>query len=197
MFDKAQKEIVNTKKDNIEMQEEYNNWKLRLLSDHIIKNHHAYVRQVLPQIENLLEENENISNVTANYIEEVKDHFRGLTNEMMKHIQKEERIVFPIIKYLEDCEKFNEKPKTRGYGRIKDQIDVLEDEHLGAENTIKEIKNIINRFDISDDSSNKIKLIYDKLIEFEEDTQMHVHLENSILFPKAIKLESELLDKHN
>ena len=198
MYNEAEKEvqdIVITQKDKLEIKEEYNSWKLRLLSDHIIKNHHTYVKKVLPQIENLLKENENINNVTANYISEVKDHFQDLTKEMMNHIRKEERIVFPIIKYLEDCKKFKEKPKTRGYGRIKDQIDVLEEEHLGAENTIKDIKNIINKFDIGEDSSNKLKQIYDKLIEFEEDTQTHVHLENNILFPKAIKLEDELLNK--
>ena len=191
---KEVQEIVSTKNENLEIHDAYNNWKLRLLGDHIIKNHHTYVKKVLPQIKNLLEENEIINNVAVNYISEVKDHFQDLTKEMLNHIRKEERIVFPIINYLEDCKKFKEKPKTRGYGRIKDQIDVLEDEHSGAENTIKEIKNLINKFNIADDSSTKLKQIYDMLIEFEEDTQTHVHLENNILFPKAIKLEDELLN---
>ena len=88
---------------------------------------------------------------------------------------------------------FKEKPRTGGYGTIKSPIASLENEHNGAGNIMEEIRNITNNYNLPGDACTTFTLTYKELEEFEKDLHKHVHLENNILFPKSIKLETELL----
>ena len=70
----------------------------------------------------------------------------------------------------------------------------MEDEHENAGDICKEIAKLTNNYTPPDNACNTFRALYDKLEEFEQDLHTHIHLENNILHPKALKLEIELRD---
>lgn len=114
-----------------------------------------------------------------------------LTKEMNLHMQKEERVLFPLIKYLYDSEKFNERPKSRNYGTIRYPIRQMLSEHEVAIKLVRKIKSLLLEMNTRK-TSDTFKLFCNLINEFELDLYTHIHLENNLLFPEAVNLEIRL-----
>jgi regulator of cell morphogenesis and NO signaling len=173
----------------------YGEWDLIFLTQYIINNHHSYVKNAIPRITGLLQKVQNAHGNKYSYIADIQNVFSKVADEMTNHMMKEERILFPLIKYLTETQKFNEKPKTGGFGTIKNPIKQMETEHVSAGGAMETIRTITNNYSLPDDACTTFKVTYKELDEFEKDLHKHVHLENNILFPRAIELE-ELLMKN-
>ena len=186
-------DLQNTLNTDNGSSERYDDWGLVFLSNYIVNNHHSYVKEAIPRIQSHLNKVESKHGESHPYMIQVNKLFQQISKEMISHMSKEEKILFPIVKYLEGCETFKEKPRTGGYGTIKSPIASLENEHNGAGNIMEEIRNITNNYNLPGDACTTFTLTYKELEEFEKDLHKHVHLENNILFPKSIKLETELL----
>lgn len=171
----------------------FDQWDLKFLIDYIVNNHHSYVRNAIPQLMPHLEK--VAFKHGSNYPEllEIKSHFENVAEEMYSHMEKEEKILFHIIKYLVDSKHFNEKPRMNGFKTVKNPIDSMEAEHSNAGGAMEEIRKLTNNYTPPADACNTFQLTYKELEDFEKDLHIHVHLENNILFPKAIELEKELL----
>ena len=169
----------------------YNEWSLDFLVDFIINTHHKYVKNSLPI---LLEYTAKVAKVHGKeHLEVVAiyDLFKEASDELNLHIMKEETILFPYIKHL-----VNEKNSVNegcSFGTVKNPIRMMEHEHDVVGNIFKTIRELSNDYTPPEDACTTYKLSYKKLEEFENDLHQHIHLENNILFPKSIKLESELL----
>ncbi len=173
----------------------YADWDLNFLAQYIVNNHHTYVKNAIPEITAHLQKVYNAHAKKYLYIAEVQNAFALVAEEMTSHMMKEERILFPLIKYLAETQKFNEKPKTGGFGTIKNPILQMEAEHVAAGGTMGTIRNLTNNYTLPEDACTTFKVVYKELDEFEKDLHKHVHLENNILFPRAIELEELLLKK--
>lgn len=173
----------------------YNEWDLNLLTKHIVDGHHSYVRKAIPEITAHLQKVQTAHGSKYSYIADVQNVFNQVASEMTRHMMKEERILFPLIKYLTEIQKFNEKPKTGGFGTIKNPIRQMEAEHVSAGNSMETIRNLTSNYTLPKDASTTFQVAYKELDEFEKDLHKHVHLENNILFPRSIELE-ELLMKN-
>ena len=190
---KVLNEIDSLKNGEGEDNNRYGEWELDFLAKYIVNNHHEYVRTAIPQI------NAHLAKVCEKhgskfpFLNDVNKNFQLIAAELYSHMEKEEKILFPIIKYLVDSEKFNEKPRTAGYGTIKGPVAKMESEHDEAGNVLANIKLLTNNYQVPEGACNTFKLTYDELKEFETDLHKHIHLENNILFPKAIALEEKLL----
>ncbi len=178
--------------DQSKNNQRFDEWELTFLMDYIVNNHHKFVRNMISQLTPHLEKVTLKHGNTYPYLNEVESLFKEVTKDMVSHMDKEEKMLFPIIKYLKDCEKFEEKPKTNGYGTIITPIEVMETEHTNAGDAMEKIKILTNNFTPPADACNTFQLTYSELSDFEKDLHIHVHLENNILFPKAILLEKEL-----
>ena len=187
-------ELEGSFKTESNSQERFNEWDLVFLSNYIVNNHHAYVREAIPRIQAHLEKVENRHGKSHSHMLTVNKLFKQLSDELFAHMLKEEKVLFPIVKYLEDCKKFNERPKNSGYKTIKNPINAMEFEHDGAGNIMAKIRNLTDNYNLPADACTTFTLTYKELDEFEHDLHKHIHLENNILFPKAIKLEEELLN---
>lgn len=169
----------------------YNEWSLDFLVDFIINTHHKYVKNSLPI---LLEYTAKVAKVHGKeHLEVVAiyDLFKEASDELNLHMMKEETILFPYIKQL-----VNEKNSVNegcSFGTVKNPIRMMEHEHDVVGNIFKTIRELSNDYTPPEDACTTYKLSYKKLEEFENDLHQHIHLENNILFPKSIKLESELL----
>lgn len=189
------KELEKTFQKNSGEDERFETWDLHFLAQYIVNNHHAYIKEKVPVITAHLEKINNVHGAKHTFLKNVLDEFESLANELLNHMAKEERILFPIIKYLVDSKRFNEKPHTEGYGAIKNPIMKMESEHDTAGNAAENIRTLTNNYKLPDDACTTFRVTYQELEEFEKDLHKHVHLENNILFPKSILLEEELLTR--
>lgn len=168
------------------------NWDIDFLTDHILNVHHTYVRQAIPVI---FEYTQNVAKVYGEKHPEViviAEKFLDLTDELNRHICKEEEILFPYIKHLAIANSYGMKIEPSPFGAVESPINMMEQEHDIVGEIMEEIKILSDNYSPPSDACATYKLSYLKLKEFEDDLHKHVHLENNILFPKAIELEKKL-----
>ena len=164
------------------------------LIQYIVNNHHQYVRNAIPTITAHLQKTKAAHGNKYDFIAKIENTFARISMELTSHMMKEERILFPLIKYLADSKTFKEKPKTRGFGSVQNPIKQMEAEHISAGNEMEEIRALTNNYTLPEDSCATFQLTYNELAEFEKDLHKHIHLENNILFPRAIELEENLIN---
>lgn len=108
------------------------------------------------------------------------------------HLQKEERMLFPYIKHMLELEGSGEEAPFPPFGTVENPVRVMELEHEAAGKLMAEINSLSSGYTPPEDACTTYKVLYQELKEFENDLHMHIHLENNILFPKAIELEKSL-----
>lgn len=170
----------------------YNAWQLDFLADHIVNVHHSYVEESSPL---LLQYAKRVNHVHGHHYTELAEIERlviEVVQEMAAHQRKEELILFPFIKRLVKAEKENsEKPQSH-FGSVENPIKMMEADHDEAGELMRKISDLSNSFTPPQGACNTYRAFFSKLEEFEEDLHHHIHLENNILFPKALKLERSL-----
>jgi len=171
---------------------DFDSWNIGFLADYIQNTHHQYVSKAIPQILPLAQK---VADVHGDHHEEViriNLLFQDLAEELLQHMQKEEQILFPYIKKLVVEEKAGKCDDPACFGSIGSPIAVMEQEHENAGVILKELYRLSNGYQVPEDACNTFRVLYGKLKEFEDDLHRHIHLENNILFPKAIELEESL-----
>lgn len=184
-------DLTNVAKVNNQA-ENYASWNLPFLIDHIVAIHHKYVTDSIEILNQYV--NKVVSVHGHHYTElfEIQKLFKEVCEELSFHMQKEEKILFPYIKYLVRIENGEEEYKTPGFQTVKNPIQVMEEEHENAGNIFKKIAQLTDNYTPPNEACNTFKALYSKLQEFEEDLHQHIHLENNILHAKAKKLEIKL-----
>jgi regulator of cell morphogenesis and NO signaling len=162
------------------------------LCDYIVNKHHSYVKSEIPEIEILLRKVIVAHSKNHPKLNDSLLIVNKIFKDIKSHLDKEEKSVFPVIRYLAACEKFKEKPRSRNYKTINNYIKILEDDHSNVGNELEKLRKILNNYTAPSDACNSYILLLEKLEHFEKDLHAHVHLENNILFPKSIKLEKYL-----
>ncbi|HZG71071.1 MAG TPA: hemerythrin domain-containing protein, partial [Chondromyces sp.] len=114
--------------------------------------------------------------------------------DMLLHLEKEEQVVFPYIRTIVACKK-NGTALPSAISSIRSPIQVMEEEHQIAGDELRFFRSLTNNYTLPFDACNSYKLLFDKMLAFEEDLFQHIHLENNILFPKALELEKEVLNQ--
>ncbi|OPZ15911.1 MAG: Iron-sulfur cluster repair protein YtfE [Bacteroidetes bacterium ADurb.BinA245] len=122
----------------------------------------------------------------------VRELVEEVYNEMMNHMVKEERILFPYIKDIVTAQKNTQPLQASHFGTVQNPINMMEMEHEVVGKNMEEIRTLTQNYVLPDDACASYSLLYRMLDEFEEDLHIHVHLENNILFPKALKAEQQL-----
>lgn len=173
---------------------DFNTWDLDFLSDYIINTHHKYVQEASSIITQYAEKVAKVHGHHYTETIEINKLFLEIANELSSHMQKEEGILFPYIKELTAAKKKGEKIPTPHFGTIQNPINMMEEEHTGAGEILFKIKELTNDFNPPSGACNTFRALYAKLEEFQNDLFQHIHLENNILFPKAIALEAEMLN---
>lgn len=164
-------------------QKEFKDMSLTELAEYIVRVHHNYVKQSMPPILMYVLKVATKHGSRFPYMHEVYDLFLEIEEEMTSHMAKEEKILFPRIKLLE----LNAaQENTPGY--ISAPVEVMETEHEHAGDTMEKIRVLTNNYQAPEDACTTFRLALASLQAFESDLHHHVHLENNILFPKAIAL---------
>ena len=171
---------------------DFNKVKLYQLADYIVYTHHSYLKKEMPQILSYLEKVASEHGNRHNELYKISALFVDLSNEMTHHMDNEETILFPRIKQLEQYSFAPVLYDIKYFEYLVLPIIDMEDEHEDAGNIMAEIRKLTNNYMPPADACTTFKLLYASLQAFEIDLHHHVHLENSILFPKALGLEREL-----
>jgi len=166
---------------------------LDALSDHIVNVHHYYVRKRLPEITPFLDKVVNVHGESHPELLKVQELFNGVKKELTSHMKKEEMVLFPYIKEMVRVQREQKSFTQPPFGTIKNPIRLMEQEHQYAGDGFRIMKSITNNFIPPENACNTYRVTFSMLDEFENDVHKHVHLENNILFPRAISLEYDLL----
>jgi len=171
---------------------DFNSWDLDFLADYILNTHHKYVVEANDLI---IQYSDKVASVHGHHYKEVVEInklFHALANELKMHMHKEEMMLFPFIKQIAAAKKDGTTLPQSPFGTIQNPINMMEAEHDDAGDIIKRINELTNNFTPPAEACNTFRALYAKLEEYQNDLFQHIHLENNILFPKAIQLEKEL-----
>jgi regulator of cell morphogenesis and NO signaling len=155
-------------------------WSSSLLVDYIIQNHHAYVRKAIPEIQALLAKVVDAHGADDRELPHIQKDFSDLAEELLEHMHKEEYILFPAIKRLEQGRDLEHLLALT----IQVPIGSMEHEHESAGKILKAIRSRSNNYTPPDFACPTFRITYKKLEEFERDLMTHIHLENNILFER-------------
>ena len=170
----------------------YGDWSLDFLADYIVNTHHSYVRKTLPDITAYAEK---VMKVHGNHHPELLpiNQLVGEVNaELTSHMVKEEKVLFPYIKALVAAKDHAQPLQAAQFGSVQSPINMMEMEHELVGKNLAEIRELSRNYVLPEDACASYSLLYRMLDEFEEDLQLHIHLENNILFPKAQEIEKRL-----
>jgi regulator of cell morphogenesis and NO signaling len=100
--------------------------------------------------------------------------------------------LFPYIKRLSEAKGERTSLSTPPFGSVENPINMMKHEHNDEGNYFRKISELTNNYMPPANTCNTYKVTFNTLKEFEKDLHKHIHLENNILFPKAIACEKEL-----
>jgi len=173
----------------------FQQWEPDFLSDYIINTHHRYVKESIPFLSEIAQKVARVHGEGHPELVKVAEVFDRVARDLSLHLIKEENILFPYIKEMVNAGKIGAPLPLSHFGQVNKPIQVMEMEHEGAGEDLSEIRELTNNYQLPEDACTSYRILFRKLEEFENDLHQHVHLENNILFPKAITLEKELNSK--
>jgi regulator of cell morphogenesis and NO signaling len=160
------------------------------LCSHIVATHHAYVKRELPRLTALAEKVVNRHGATRPELPIIQATLARLEEELTHHLAKEELILFPYISKLEHAIADGGEKPHGCFGTVANPIAMMTQEHDSAGMLLEVIRKQSQQFTLPEGACPTYHAFYDGLREFETDLHQHIHLENNILFPRAIELEA-------
>ena len=170
----------------------YNDWNLDFLADYIANNHHSYIRKNLPDIRSYAIKVAQVHGGHHPELLPIQQLVEKINKELTEHMEEEEKVLFPYVKQIVQAKNTNQPIGTGTGKKLDELIKDMEKEHDFVGKRFEEIHILSKNFAIPGDACASYTLLYKMLHEFEEDLHLHIHLENNILFPKAVELQKLL-----
>jgi len=177
-----EKKLSKVKSEPISQNLNFKDWDPEFLIDYIINTHHKYVTKTLPELVFYTEKIASVHGENHPELIDIAEKIAAVNTELTQHLKMEEEVLFPAIKA--QIENPDEKTKSTIHSEIKRMLG----EHDFAGGTLDEINQITGGYKTPDDACNTYQVAFKILKQFEDDIHVHVHLENNILFPKALNL---------
>lgn len=169
----------------------YGDWSLDFLADYIVQVHHGYVKKHLPDLQAYAHKVMIVHASRHPELTRVHELVEASAAELSEHLLKEEQILFPYIKSLVAAST-SKRNISAPFGTVVNPVMMMEKEHELVGTYFEELRKITNQYSIPADACATYSLLYRMLDEFEDDLHLHIHLENNILFPKAVQLEKHI-----
>ena len=163
--------------------------RLAELIDHIVSNHHAYVRREIPRIQQLANKVVAVHGKNHPELARIQGTFQALAAELTSHMMKEEHVLFPYIAELEAGVAQGKPLDAPPFGAVSNPVHMMEMEHESAGASLREMRSASAEYALPQEACFSYTTLYSALQDFEADLHQHIHLENNILFPRAIDLE--------
>jgi regulator of cell morphogenesis and NO signaling len=166
---------------------------LTALIEHIVATHHEYLKAELPRLDQMLSKvlqahgerhGESLNALAAT--------LSALADELEAHLRKEEMVLFPYITRLESYRNAGIEPPPPPFGSVNNPIHMMLAEHDSAGRALQEMRRVTSGYTVPPDGCATYSTLFQGLQELETDLHTHIHLENNIVFPKAVRLENSL-----
>ena len=159
------------------------------LVDHIVMTHHKYTRDEIARLRPLLQKVRSVHGQNHPELEVVLSTFHELAQELTTHMMKEEAVLFPYITRMEESVIQKEPYLPAPFGTVQNPVAMMMHEHDSAGRALRTIRQATASYTPPPDACISYQTLYKTLGEFETDLHQHIHLENNILFPRAIEME--------
>ncbi|MBK8567437.1 MAG: iron-sulfur cluster repair di-iron protein [Saprospiraceae bacterium] len=166
---------------------DYHRWPLDLLADYVEKKHHRYVATKSPELMQYLNKLCKVHGERHPELFDIRDEFASMASELASHMQKEELVLFPFVRKLAT----EQQPAPPPFGTVQNPIRMMMHEHSVEGDRLARITELTSGYTAPADGCTTYRVAFAMLREFEEDLHHHIHLENNIMFPRAIQLEQE------
>ncbi len=161
------------------------------LIDHILDRHHVFTREEMSHLTPLMAKVASRHGEHHKFLLELKDLFGAVCDDLEPHMQKEERVLFPYILDLEYNQSNRQTPPSPPFGTVQNPIRMMNAEHDDVGDLLSEMRQVTSDYELPDGACPSFTALYHRLVEFERDLHQHIHLENNLLFPRAIALEQQ------
>jgi regulator of cell morphogenesis and NO signaling len=185
--------------DSLEMAEQttraaqkIHDWQREPLGDlvaHINSTHHKYTREEIARLGPLLEKVCSVHGKNHPELLHVRASFTGLAQELTMHMMKEEMVLFPYLVRMEEAVLQHEPVLPPPFGSVQNPVSMMEQEHESAGAALRAMRQASRAYTLPTDACVSYQTLYRVLSEFEADLHEHIHLENNLLFPRAIAME--------
>jgi regulator of cell morphogenesis and NO signaling len=176
----------------------YEDWDIDFLADYIIRVHHYYCRHQMPRIREQLQAFTREHLKKYPQLAELEKTFRELYDELMPHLDQEEEIIFPYIRQIAHAFESSESYASLLVRTLRKPVEqVMRREHVTLVNLIRKLRAITDNYTPPANACTSHRVTFNLLRELDNDMMQHKYLENEVLFPRAIRMESILLSKQD
>lgn len=168
---------------------DFNSWPLDLLADYVEKTHHRYVEENSTVLLQYLNKLCKVHGDRHPELFEINELFSEGVKELAAHMKKEELLLFPFIKKMVAAKASQEVLAKPHFGSVENPVAMMKHEHSVEGERFAKIAELTNYYKFPEDACGTYQVTFKMLEDFEQDLHKHIHLENNILFPKAIELE--------
>jgi len=179
--------VLSRASDNAEDTRDFQELSLTALITHILETHHTFTKSEMDRLTALIDKVCTAHGSNHPELFKVADLFQQLCADLKPHMFKEEQILFPYILRLDEAG--SENRPFAPFGTIENPIRMMETEHETVGTILHELRATTSDYNVPTDGCLSYQTLYRGLADFEKDLYQHIHLENNILFPRAIELE--------
>ena len=168
------------------------NWQVEPLADviaHIKSTHHKYTREEIARLGPLFDKVCSVHGKNHPELQQVRTSFRGLAQELTTHMVKEEMVLFPYIVRMEEAVIEKEPVLPPPFGSVENPVAMMMHEHDSAGEALRAMRKSSAGYTPPGDACISYQTLFKALAVFEGDLHQHIHLENNILFPRAVEME--------
>ncbi len=167
-------------------------WSLSALVDYIVAKHHVFTRDELERLDLLFDKVCAAHGARHPELVEMRGVFHELTADLVPHMLKEEQVLFPYVKCLEAAARSGDRMRPPFFGTVRNPVRMMQLEHDSAGTLLARLRALGSAYLAPEDACMSFRTLYGALADLEADLHQHIHLENNILFPRAVALESGL-----
>ena len=160
------------------------------LIDHIVAKHHLFTSNEIERLRGLMNKVCEVHGQNHPELETLRTLFETLGLELGPHMMKEERVLFPYVKGMEAAVREERLIMTPPFGTVANPVRMMMLEHDSAGELLKQMRRLTSDYSAPSDACISYQTLYQALDAFEKDLHQHIHLENNILFPRAVEMES-------
>src|SRR4030095_8480994 len=165
---------------------------LTQLIEHIIETHHAFTRTEIQRLRALIDKVYGVHGQNHPELETVRSLFATLASELEPHMMKEECMLFPFIMRMEAAVSSGRPVEIPPFRTVGNPVRMMMMEHEAAGILLKELRALTADYVTPADACISYQTLYQALDALEQDLHQHIHLENNILFPRAMEMEGDV-----
>jgi len=163
------------------------------LVDHLLSTHHVYTKNEIENLTPLMAKVATRHGEHYPYLLELKSTFQQICDDLGPHMMKEEMVLFPYIVELERKHALQISGRGAAFGTVSNPVRMMQIEHEEVGELLARMRELTSDYSLPEGACPSFTALYHRLGDFEKDLHQHIHLENNLLFPRAIQLEEKSL----